>query len=276
MPDKPEAEDLDHGTAETEPRSDREEILQSVIVTLARITDVRQRSYALCERLREEQAQVVVETVRTIRERALQGRRDYVELYNSVVAAETWLEVFGASGVSELIEAARSRGEYQLVALFLDLPVETSRDSPFQPFLDPGLKETPLGIRKALARRPDFQLLRRIGRDQDHRVIRVLLSNSRMTETDVIRIGSTRPTSPKVLDEISRHPLWVARYSVKKVIVFNPHSPLSLALRFVTFMKLQDLLDLVEQPGINPVLAEQARRIIEAKTEGRSLSEEPA
>jgi len=147
----------------------------------------------------------------------------------------------------------------------VDLPDEAVGDFPHQPFLDAGLKETPLGMRKALARKPDFKLIQRIARDQDHRVIRHLLDNPRLTEKDVIHIGSTRPTSPKVLEVIYDHPKWIARYSVKRVIVLSPHSPLSISLRLLTFLTTEDLEEVREALDLRETLREQAQRIITEK-----------
>jgi hypothetical protein len=177
--------------------------------------------------------------------------------------------------MSELVQVAQERGDFEVVALFLDLPLDASGDQPFQPFLDARLRETPLGMRKALARKLDFTLIKQIARDQDHRVIGILLNNPRLTEPDVVRIGATRPTSPRVLEEIAKHPRWNKRYSVKKTIVLNPHSPLSLALRFLAYMTLGDLDHVMKTAELNPVLVREAQRIIERKSGHLSVKPDP-
>ena len=164
-----------------------------------------------------------------------------------------------------MVEELQTRSEYELVAILMDVPSEGQDEIPFQPFLDVTLRETPLGMRKALAKKPDPGLIRRIARDQDHRVIRTLLDNPRLTEMDVVKIGATRPTSRSVLEVIYNHSKWISRYSIKKVIVLNPHSPLSMALRLMTFIKLQDLEEVLQSPDLNPVLVEEARRILDKK-----------
>jgi hypothetical protein len=174
--------------------------------------------------------------------------------------------VLGAKKMSELVGEAQARAEYGVAATLVDIPEESTRDLPFQPFLDGGLKETSLGMRKAMARKPDFKLIQRIARDQDHRVIRNLLDNPRLTERDVIHIGSTRPTSRKVIEVIYEHPKWMARYSVKKVIVLSPYSPLSLAMRLLIFMTLEDLEEARKTHDLSPILREQAQRIMQERT----------
>ena len=155
--------------------------------------------------------------------------------------------------------------ELDILTILTDVPSRDREDRPRQPFLDGTLREIPLGMRKSLARKPDFRLIQRIAKDQDHRVIRQLLDNPRMTERDVIRIGSTRPTSPKVLETIYNHPRWISRYAIKKTIVFNPYAPLSLSLRLLTYLNVQDLELLSTMPELDSDLVAEARKNVNKK-----------
>lgn len=237
-----------------------------MVLGLSRIGDLRQRSYALASRLKRQPTDCVLDIIKVIREEALKGHGDFRLLYNGLLVSGMLGNVFGPARMSLLVEAAQERGDFDLVALLMDLPAEAAHDIPHQPFLDGSLKETPLGMRKALARKPDFRLIQRIARDQDHRVIQQLLDNPRLTEKDVVRIAATRPTSPRVLEEIYGHRRWITRYSVKKTIVFNPHAPLSLSMRLVAYLTVQDLEQLVERDDVNQELLEQAHRILKQKT----------
>lgn len=238
---------------------------QELVARLSAIEDIRQRSLALAQRLRKLSNEDVCEVITAIRERAASGDRDAIRLYNGLLVSGMLAEVLGNRRMSELVETAQREEKFEIVAILVDIPPETPEDIPFQPFLDPGLRETPLGMRKALARRPDFRLIKRIARDQDHRVIRILLNNPRLTEMDVTRIASTRPASPKVLEEIYNHPRWIHRHSVKKVIVLNPYTPLSLGLRLLTFMRLQDLEEICASSDLNSVLLREARHMMAKK-----------
>lgn len=246
-------------------------LAEKMVVTLSRVADMRQRSYALAFRIRDADDDLAIDVIKVIWEKTLRGDEDFLRLYNSLLVTGILAEVLSENRMSELVGKAQERAEYSVAAILMDLPAEGARDLPFQPFLDGTLKETPLGMRKALARRPDFKLIQRIARDQDYRVIRTLLDNPRLTEKDVIHIGATRPTSPKVLEVIYDHPKWIARYSVKKVIVFSPYSPLSLSIRLLTFMNLGDLEELCTNLELNELLREQAERIIEEKNKLASI-----
>lgn len=246
-------------------------IAEKMVVTLSRISDMRQRSYALADRLKNVDVPLAVDVIALIWERALLGEEDFLRLYNGLVVTGTLNAVLGATRMAELAGEAQTRCAYGVAAILLDLPNETAGDLPYQPFLDASLKETPLGMRKALARKPDFKLIQRIARDQDHRVIRTLLDNSRLTEKDVIHIGSTRPTSPRVLEVIYDHPKWIARYSVKRVIVLSPYSPLSMSMRLLTFLTTEDLREVCEALDLSETLRDQAERIIAEKERLNSI-----
>ncbi len=239
--------------------------LDELVLGLARIHDVRQRGYALASRLAGLETEIAVDTLKAIRDRALVGDEDCLLLYNALTVTGILADVLGAAKISVLVETAQSRGDYETVAILMDFPQEGQDEGPLQPFLDAALKETSLGMRKTLARKPDFRLISRIAHDQDHRVIEILLNNPRLTERDVIKIGATRPTSPKVLEKIFNHPKWISRYSVKKVIVLNPHAPLSISLKLLTFMRLEDLDHIMSRPDLNSSLVQEARRLAEKK-----------
>jgi hypothetical protein len=239
-------------------------LAEELVVKLSSVSDARQRSYALALRLETMENEVVVGIIRAIHGNALDGEEVYVRLYNGLIAGGL-ADVFGPRRMSELVQTAQESGAFEIVSILMDFPKEGGSDIPHQPFLDGGLREMPLGVRKELARRPDFKLIDRIARDQDHRVIRNLLNNSRLTEHDVVRIAATRPTSAKVLEAINDHPKWTHRRRVKKAIVLNPHTPPALAMRLLAFMKFQDLEQIEDALEIDALIREEAGRIMRKK-----------
>ncbi|MCA1959944.1 MAG: hypothetical protein LDL33_04030 [Desulfomonile sp.] len=245
-----------------------------LLARLSAIRDVKQRSYAVADRLKPLPNDEVIGIIKTIRERALMGHSDYLHVYSGLLMSGTFAQVMGTARMSELVEAAQRLCEYEVVSLLMDLPPEGDTDSEYQPHLDADLREVPLGMRKSLARKLDFKMIKRIAKDQDPRVIGILLNNPRLTEMDVVRIAATRPTSPRVIEEIYSHPRWISRYSVKKVLALNPYTPLSIALRLLTFLLVQDLEEVCASNDLDPVLLDHARRIIERKAV--HVQEEPA
>ena len=238
----------------------------SPIASLAAIPEVKQRGYALAQRLAALENDEIISVVRAIRDKAALGHHNFLELYNALLFTGCIVEVLGRQTMAQLVDLAQARGESEIVSLLMDLPFPRSGAVTAQPYLDRELSEQPLGMRKALARKLDFRLIKRIALDQDHRVIRNLLDNPRLTEMDVIRIAATRPTSPKVLEEIYKHPRWITRYAVKRAIVLNPNAHTSIALRLLTFLNVQHLLEVAESPETSRRVVEEARRVAAKKT----------
>lgn len=262
-----------HGTKQSRDATDggaveHDETLDHVDRLLGRLSaiqDVKQRSYAVADRLKPLPNEEVVGAIKTIRQKALAGHGDYLPLYNGLLMSGTLVQVMGVPRMSELVEAAQRLCEYDVVSLLVDLPTEGTGDHDHQPYLDPELREAPVGMRKSLARKLDFRMIKRIAKDQDPRVIGILLNNPRLTESEVVRIAATRPTSRRVIEEIYDHPRWISRYTVKKVLVLNPHTPVSIALRLLTYLLVQDLEEVCASTDLDPVVLEQGQRVIAMK-----------
>jgi hypothetical protein len=236
-----------------------------LVERLAGISDMRQRAFVLAERLAGLSDDEVLETLKLIHEKAGAGNADFLLVYNGLLVSGVLTEALGSERMSVLVTKAQDQGCFELVAVLMDIPPEDDPEFLENPMLDDELREKPLGVRKALARKPDVRMIQRIAKDQDHRVIRNLLNNPRLTEQEVMKIGSTRPTSPRVLEEIYNHPRWITRYSIKKVIVWNPYSPLSLPLRLLTFLSMEDLEEIRDAPRIRETIRREAERLIDKK-----------
>jgi hypothetical protein len=100
--------------------------------------------------------------------------------------------------------------------------------------------------------------MNRFLREQDPAVIRSLLRNLRLIESDVLRIASLQPTSLRVLEEVFTNLKWIARYRVKKALVYNPYCPPAIALHLLKFLFVGDPRE------IPPEAADQ---LLAAKTE---------
>ena len=102
-------------------------------------------------------------------------------------------------------------------------------------------RQLTLGERKALASRPDRRMLERLFADPHPDVIRRLLSNPRVTEADVMRLASRRPSRPELLAEIARSRTWIHRARVRMAIMLNPDTPLEIAVPISGLLVRQEL-----------------------------------
>jgi hypothetical protein len=123
-----------------------------------------------------------------------------------------------------------------------------------------------LGERKSLARRRDRQLLARVLRDPSPDVIRILLGNPALTESDVLRLCARRPVAPQVLREVFCSPRWMVRYQVRLAICRNPYTPIELALSIVPHLTVQDARELANSPDLADALRDACARAVQPRT----------
>jgi len=130
---------------------------------------------------------------------------------------------------------ARNRNHPLLRVLALQSQPERTHVAPHPSLIanfasmDPELHEISLGRKKALARNADIDMVQRLSRDPDPRVIRILLDHPKLTEKDLIKVASRRPAAPSALTEVIHHIRWGARPAAQEAIALNPYSPAGLA-----------------------------------------------
>jgi hypothetical protein len=98
-----------------------------------------------------------------------------------------------------------------------------------------------LGERKSLARRPDRATVEKLVRDPHPEVIRKLLANPRLTEDDVVRLVSKRPSRADILAAVARSPKWVRRTRVRLALLLHPDLPSELASPIIGLLVRQEL-----------------------------------
>jgi hypothetical protein len=169
---------------------------------------------------------------------------------------------FTRQAILELRAVARQRDYVEVFRMLLELPPQKlpplDPDGPEDPFL----KDLTLGHRKSLAKSPKIKILRRLFKDQDPAVIRSLLLNPRLTESDILKIASLKPTSPRVLEEIFRSHKWIARYRAKKALVCNPYCPPSIAVHLLKFLLLSDLREISKFEDLHLAVKEAAHQLL--------------
>jgi len=158
-----------------------------------------------------------------------------------------------------LVGLAQRVGLDELPSLFFAPTVDKrGLDVPNQ---DNEFVQLPLGLRRQAARTTDRNLLDRLLRDTDHRVIKLVLDNPRLRERDVVTIAARRPTRAEVLRVVSLHPRWSSRYRVRKTLACNPYTPAEIAVRLLETLMVQDLRFIVNSGVLLPEVQAEARRV---------------
>ncbi len=160
---------------------------------------------------------------------------------------------------------ARRKDYNEVLQMLLDLPPKKVAPFSHESSAESSLKDLTLGERKSLAKTLRSDVLKKLLKEQDPSVIRTLLVNPRITESEVLKIASLQPTSPAVLEEIGRNPKWISRYRVKKALTLNPYSPPSLALYLLKFMVKKDLREIARDENLHLAVQEVAHQLLQDK-----------
>ena len=174
---------------------------------------------------------------------------------------------FNREKIFQLRAVAREKDYYEVLQMLMDLPPQKIPSSNADEPEDPFLKDVTLGHRKSLAKTQKMTVLRKLLKDQDPLVIRSLLVNPRLTESEVLKIVSLQSASPRVLEEVFRNTKWAAHYRVKKALVCNPCCLPSTAVHLLKFLLLSDLREIAQFENLHLAVKEAALQLLKERKE---------
>lgn len=225
---------------------------------LLHLTDPKMREATLGERLKGLDALLAAEVVEIICQGAERGDRLYQEAFFYILDVKALERVLGPRKVSELQREFTKREYGAARRLFF----EASPDGMEEPAEGERRPKEGLGLRISQARRPSPRFIEKLLFDPDPRVIKALLGNPRLTETEVMRIASSSRATPAVLEAIALDPRWASRYSVKLALIYNPRTPAGIAIGLLPFLLSQDLRELSQEGRIPPVVKAEAEKLL--------------
>ena len=127
-------------------------------------------------------------------------------------------------------------------------------------------KPLTLGERKSFARNPTRHILARLLHDPSPEVIRNLLTSPKITEKDVIRMASLRPTRPEILEAIFGSRRWISSYAVKVTLVSNPYLPPEIGIKIVPSLLRQDLRNLADDTLVHPDVRAAMKQLLSGES----------
>lgn len=225
------------------------------------------RRTVLCEQLERVPAEEAVALIDEMLRRGRQAEPPFDAALAALSAAMgEGVGVLSYACRADLYAAARDMGLEAVAGYFLSAR-ERPHDAPSQAerSLLPQHRPLTLGERKALARRPQGDLLDRLARDPEPDVIQALLSNTRLTEQEVVVIAALRPQRPANLRAVFRSRRWSTRYRVRRALVFNPHTPGDVALQVLTFLTASDLREVSQDGNLDGAVRREAALLLEAR-----------
>jgi len=229
---------------------------------LASIRERRLRSFVLAEKILELDEESLLSLLEDTVKFSFHGDINAIEVLFSLVDV---LEAIFDKEISKKVIAKLNSVKTSNVTLkHLIIPPPAHR------FLKKGEVEItdvkmdyiPLGVKRSLAKKMDIMLLRRMVFERDPLVIKHLLSNPLITEKDVLKISSLRPTTSSVIKTIFSSDKWINYYAVKEAIIKNPYTPFRIALVLLFYMQKQELESIKKNATLHPEIRYEANKMI--------------
>jgi phosphoribosyl-dephospho-CoA transferase len=103
-------------------------------------------------------------------------------------------------------------------------------------------------------------------RDSNKIVQLAVIASPKITESEVLIIASNRQINDDVLRHIATKKEWMKNYQIKLALVNNPKTPLSIALRQVSYLNQRDIALLSKSRAIpRPIIIAAQQRLKEVK-----------
>jgi hypothetical protein len=99
-----------------------------------------------------------------------------------------------------------------------------------------------------------------LSRDPSSMVARAVVNSPRISESDVIMYAGSAQTNEEVLRAIAENREWSRNLRLKALLVSNPRTPPTIAMRFLGHLPLNDLNILSRNRNISMVIRREAKR----------------
>lgn len=225
------------------------------------------RTTILAERLSSLNAETIVMVIDEICRKAEERAPGYQEALFSLIDIPAITRILGYPKMSEVYLSSKKMGYGRATRLLVNPPPKKMRYSEYDFVEGQVIDHVTLGMKRSLAKGISKDTLDWLVYDPDPHVIKNLLNNPRITERDVLKIASKRPTTGEVLTEVFNNKKWSERYSIKKALVKNPYTPTGLSLGLVHFMLVQDLKEISRDGTIHPEIRKAAEEILKKGTD---------
>jgi hypothetical protein len=138
------------------------------------------------------------------------------------------------------------------------------------------LKEKYVPLYKRLASMTMSQKIRRamlgsreermmLVRDSNRLVASAAIRSPQMQEEDVVLLSRNRNLCDEVMRVISSSPAWMQSYTIKRNLVENPRTPITVATKLVTLLRESDLRVVAKSKNVTSPVKDAARRHLDRR-----------
>lgn len=102
-------------------------------------------------------------------------------------------------------------------------------------------------------------------KDSNKLVVMSVLSNARLTDSEVEAMARNRSIIEDALRAISKNREWMKKYSVQLALVTNSKTPPAIAMRFIPTLKKKDIGLLEKNKNVSEGVRAMAKKLVKAK-----------
>jgi hypothetical protein len=116
-----------------------------------------------------------------------------------------------------------------------------------------------------LATTGDREVRNYLIRDPSRLIQLAVISNPRISDTEVTAIANSKSVDEEVLRRIANNREWMRMYQVRSALAKNPKTPLPIALKMVPTLQAQDLKVISRSKTVPIAIAQAAQRQVREK-----------
>jgi hypothetical protein len=185
----------------------------------------------------------------------VEGLREAVEV--NPVADGHWLARF-----DELSARAADPAEHE--AEDWEEETDDTCQSVYQQIMQMGVAEK---VKAALTGDKEWRKL--LIRESNKLVCAAVLKNPRVSDGEVLAVVNNKSSNEELIRIVTMNREWMKNYAIKQALVVHPRTPPALALRYMNILSERDLKTLSKSRDISQVIANSARRMLNAKSKQR-------
>ncbi len=127
------------------------------------------------------------------------------------------------------------------------------------------MSEMTVGQKIALAQKGNKTIRVHLIKDSNKMVATAAIKNPGINEGEIVAVASNRSVCDDVIRIIAQSREWTRNYQVKLALMNNPKTPLGLAIRYLTSIRVSDLKTLSSNKNIPATLATSAKKLLQKR-----------
>ncbi len=145
-----------------------------------------------------------------------------------------------------------------------DEEIDEENQSVYQQIMTMGVAEK---VKAAMTGDKEWRKL--LIRESNKLVSAAVLKNPRVSDGEVLAVANNKSSNEELIRIVTMNREWMKNYAIKQALVVHPRTPPALALRFMNILSERDLKTLSKSRDISQVIANNARRLLNAKSRQR-------